>query len=251
MEGVAAVDRALAVAVALADCTEPQTLAAIAKATGLYKSTLLRLLASLARYGMVVRRNDQRYALGPLAFRLGRAYESTFHLGSSLLPLMNALVQAGSESASFHVRHDDSTRLCILRVDSMHSTLDRIRVGDILPLDRGAPGRVLTKFEGGVSGSPRVITSFGERDGSCAAVACPVFGPDGELLGALSLSGPISRFTDTAVRRLAAMVFDAAREATVALGGHFPTPAARSALEGIGRKKSTVPATKTRRNSTS
>ena len=44
----------------------------------------------------------------------------------------------GTESASFHAYHDAQSRVCLLRVDSHHSTLDRIRTGDLLPLD-GAP----------------------------------------------------------------------------------------------------------------
>src|SRR5690606_42944 len=79
--GVAAVDRALHIAATLADHEHALTLAELARATGYYKSTLLRLIASLERNGLVCRRADQRYSLGPLAFRLGKAFEATFHLG--------------------------------------------------------------------------------------------------------------------------------------------------------------------------
>lgn len=225
MEGVAAVDRAMSILAALEQAAAPVTLAELAAATDLYKSTLLRLLVSLERAATVVRRSDQRYVLGPFAFRLGRAYEATHPLRACLLPLMQSLVDAGAESPSFHVAHDAHTRLCLLRIDSNHSTLDRVRAGDLLPLARGAPGKVLRAFAGGAAGAPGaplVHTSFGERDPLCGAVACPVFGPGGELLGALSLSGPLDRFTPPRVRRISRPLLDAAAAATRALGGAWP-----------------------------
>ena len=130
---------ALAIVGAVAQRTEPITLADLSRATGYYKSTLLRLIASLERAALVVRRADGRYALGPYAHHLGRAYEATYRLTETILPLLQALVDKGTESASFHAYHDAQSRVCLLRVDSHHSTLDRIRTGDLLPLDKAPP----------------------------------------------------------------------------------------------------------------
>ncbi|WP_416360183.1 IclR family transcriptional regulator domain-containing protein [Burkholderia gladioli] len=62
--------------------------------------------------------------------------------------------------------------------------------------------------------------SRGERDPETASVSAPVFGPSGELVGALTMSGPKGRFDlppilAEAVRALLA----GAKRATVALGG--------------------------------
>ncbi|GAB1578121.1 IclR family transcriptional regulator [Bordetella petrii] len=224
-DGVAAVERALAIVDAVAQHTDAITLADLSRATGFYKSTLLRLIASLEKAALVVRRNDGRYALGPYAHRLGRAYEATYRLTETVQPLLQQLVDQGTESASFHAYHDARTRMCLLRVDSHHSTLDRIRVGDLLPLDKGAAGRLLTAYlikrqpvaEAGLS-----MISMGERDPNCAAVACPVFGPDGEMCGAISLSGPKERFTPAAVKKMSRLAGAAAAAATQALGGRWP-----------------------------
>jgi hypothetical protein len=100
-------------------------------------------------------------------------------------------------------------------------------------MDRGAAGKVLRETP--VAGSPKdanslVRTSFGERDPSCAAVAAPVFGPDGEVIGALSLSGPTERFTTTAVKSMSRMILVAAERATRAVNGRWPlTKGARRA----------------------
>lgn len=224
-DGVAAVERALTIVTTISQQTEAISLADLARATGFYKSTLLRLIASLEKSALVVRRSDGRYALGPFAHHLGRAYEDTYRLQETILPVLQSLVAAGTESASFHVYHDANTRMCLLRVDSNHPTLDRIRVGDLLPLAKGAAGRLLTAYlvnRQSVGETGLALTSMGERDPSCAAVASPVFGPGGEMCGAISLSGPKERFTPAAVKTMAGQVREAAQHATVGLGGRWP-----------------------------
>jgi DNA-binding IclR family transcriptional regulator len=228
--GVAAVDRAIALLGALEATAKPMTLADLARATRLYKSTILRLLVSLEDSRLVVRRSDQRYALGPFAWRLGSAFDATFDLKATVLPICQWLIDQGTESPSFHVRHDDETRICLCRIDSKHSTLDRVREGDLLPLRRGAPGRVLRVLARGLpldDGTPLVYASYGERDPACAAVATGVFGADGGLVGALSLSGPLERFSAPAVKKMARPLLSAAARATRAFGGTWPTRHAR------------------------
>lgn len=227
--GVAAVDRAFCILAAIAESAEPQALAQIAAATGLYKSTILRLMTSLERSGYAQRLRDGRYALGPGAFRLGAAYERANPLRHHILPIMKELVAAGSESASFHIPNGPDTRLCLFRVDSNHATLDRIRAGDLLPLDRGAAGRILLAFAGAVgeafesARAKGFAMSTGERQPGCAGMAAPVFGPDGSVAGALSLSGPTSRFTDESVAEWQPRLIEAARGATQSIGGQFPS----------------------------
>ncbi|MPM41924.1 Transcriptional repressor IclR [bioreactor metagenome] len=225
--GVAAVDRALLIATSLANASGALTLTELSQRTGMYKSTLLRLLASLEKAGLVVHRNDKRYALGPLAFVFGRSFEQTNGLQDAIYPQLAWLVNQGTESPSFHVRHDDESRLCLMRIDSNHSTLDRIRPGDLLPIGRGAPGKVLTTFGQGLPAGPLaaedlLFTSFGERDPLCGAIAAPVFGPSASLVGAMSVSGPLERFSELAVSRMKSLMLKAAQEATEALGGKWP-----------------------------
>lgn len=226
-DGVAAVDRALHIATTLANSPQALTLTELSTATGMYKSTLLRLLASLERAGLAVHRSDKRYALGPLAFVFGRSFEQTHGLQGAIQPILQWLVEQGTESPSFHVRHDQDHRLCIMRIDSNHSTLDRVRIGDLLPLHRGAAGKVITSLEQAPPRAPTtpeslIFTSFGERDPLCGAIAAPVFGPSASLLGALSVSGPLERFSELAVERMKALVTTAAQRATNSLGGKWP-----------------------------
>lgn len=227
-QGVAAVDRALAILGAISASPEPCTLARLSAGTGLYKSTILRLLGSLEPSGYVVRLGDGRYTLGAAAAGLGRAYDRLNPLRIHVRSVLERLVAEGSESASFHVPHGPGTRLCLIRIDSGHATLDRVREGDVMPLNGGAPGRVLLAFAGEPGDrydrirAECVGHSDGELNPACAAISSPVFAADGALAGAVSLSGPRERFTDEMraawSRRLAA----AAAEITRALGGRFP-----------------------------
>ncbi|MHC8945141.1 IclR family transcriptional regulator [Advenella incenata] len=223
--GVAAVDRAIAILQAMSTQATPMALADLARSTGLYKSTLLRLIASLEKASLVARRADGSYVLGPYAYQLGRAYEATHHLVEVLRPILAELVVQDTESASFHVYDSSSTRLCLLRIDSHHSTLDRIDVGDLLPLDRGAAGKLITRFRStGLAPKLSNVTavSLGERDSNCAAVAVAVFGPGNQIVGAISLSGPKERFTNKAISKMTKQALVAAAQATQLLGGHWP-----------------------------
>jgi len=54
------------------------------------------------------------------------------------------------------------------------------------------------------------------------AIAAPVFGPSASLLGAISVSGPLERFSELAVERMKTLVIAAAQRATQSLGGKWP-----------------------------
>ncbi|WGD50707.1 IclR family transcriptional regulator [Bradyrhizobium sp. CB1650] len=251
--GVAAVDRALTILAAFEDAPEPMALAELARRTGMYKSTLLRLMSSLQEFGYLVQLSDGRYHLGPTPFRLGAVYQRANNLHDRVMPLLRQLVADGTESPSFHVRHDARRRLCVFRVDSRHSTLDRVEAGMLLPLDRGAAGRVILAFDGEKGAAcddireSCIALSFGERDPDCAGLACPVFGPDGKCAGALSLSGPKPRFTRESIKTMSALLLIAAIRLTRALGGPTELLEGAAASAADGRDAGSRPARRARR----
>ncbi len=237
--GAAAVDRALATLACLEAAPEPVTLAELSRLSGFYKSTLLRLLASLQAAGYASQWPDGRYAVGPAAVRLNLAYGRQNPVHALVGPVLAGLVGQGTESASFHVRRDDHTRLCMLRVNSPHPTLDGVKAGDVLPLDRGAAGRVLLAFSPGVRERAEralhqdgFVLSRGERDPSCAGLAAPVFGPTGHIVGALSLSGPKERFAPERVAAMGALLLHAATHVTRLLGGQAQAAPGRLSRPG-------------------
>ncbi len=196
---VEAVERALSIMEAFGERAERLSLADLAAETGLYKSTILRLIASLDRYGYVRRDEDGAFRLGPSLWRLGSLYRRSFDLGEHIRPELRHLVQATGETASFYVRESDE-RVCLYRRNSRHAMRHHLDEGTRLPLDRGAAAHVLRAFTGGADAiSARVrdaghAMSIGERTPDVAAVAVPVYGQDAGFRGALTVSGLASRF---------------------------------------------------------
>jgi DNA-binding IclR family transcriptional regulator len=218
--GVATLDRALSILGAFSTDRPTPGLAEIAAHTRISKSTVLRMLASLQHAGLVVRLADGRYALGAAVERLQRVRAASVSIEAVVMPVLQDLAAATGESASYYVRQGDQ-RLCLLRVDSPRPVRDHLQVGALLPLQRGAAGRVLLAFSGArgtVYAAIRrdgVAVLAGDRTPEIAGVAAPVFDAGGGLAGALSLSMPVQRLLPS----LATPVQQAAERITRLLGG--------------------------------
>jgi DNA-binding IclR family transcriptional regulator len=212
--GVAAVDRALSLLAAFRQGDPALSLAELAERTRLYKSTVLRLLASLEHAGLVMRQPDGAYSLGAEVARLNGVFTATFSLEAQVVPVLRDLVAATHESAAFHVRQGNE-RLCLYRVDSPQLVRDHIKAGDLLPLDRGAGGRVLSAF-GGARGAiyetirrQGFVVLDGDRVRDLTGISVPVFDARQELAGALTLTLPTARMKASfvpAVRRAGAQL---------------------------------------------
>jgi DNA-binding IclR family transcriptional regulator len=235
--GVAAVDRAFAVLAALGD--GELTLAEIARRTGLYKSTILRLIASLERAGFARRRDDGRYAVGAAPLKLAERYQRGFRLADHILPVLRRLAAATGETASFYVR-DGNGRVCLHRVEGDHPVRAVVREGDRLPLGRGAAGKILPAFSGAAGAGHDEVrargyaVSVGEITPDVASIAAPAFDAGGRLAGAVNLSGPAHRLAGNAV--LVEATRAAAADATKRLGGN-----GMSKPEAAPRRRSTDP----------
>src|SRR5678809_992745 len=113
--GVAAVDRALSILDALTD--DKVTLADLSKRTDLYKSTVLRLLKSLERFGYVLRTPDGSYRLGSKVLPLGALYQRHFRTSEIAPPVLEGLGAEPPEGASCYGCEEDKP-LCPHRVET-------------------------------------------------------------------------------------------------------------------------------------
>lgn len=102
---VEAVERALTVLEAFDVDQEAFTLAELAQATGYYKSTLLRLLGSLARFDYVQRSRDGRWSLGSAPLRLARRHPPSRQLTTRVQPLLDRLAAETGETAALLENH--------------------------------------------------------------------------------------------------------------------------------------------------
>ncbi len=206
---VEAVERALTVLGAFHANKPAMTLAEIASATGFYKSTILRLAASLERLGFLIREESGVFRLGPALWRLGSIYRAQFNLGEVIRPELRRLVEATGETASFYIREGQS-RVCLFRQNSPQPARHHLDEGTTLPLTAGASAHVLVAFSAAVPSDRSAVKkakavhergysiSLGERDPQVAAVSVPVFDLGGEFRGALAISGLIGRFKEKA-----------------------------------------------------
>ncbi len=227
---VEAVERALGILDAFVDNEPSLTLAAIARRTGLNPSTILRLSASLMRFGYLRRLADGRYSLGPTPLQLSAIYRNSFDLANYIRPALGRLAAETGETAAFYVRDGDK-RICLFRHQADTSIRHHIEEGARLPMGKGASAHVLSAFEGdeAAPGGTAIrqqgyAVSLGERDPESAAIAAPVFGSNGQLVGALGIAALLSRLLRKDREQLVRFVLAAARGVTTALGGperHF------------------------------
>lgn len=221
-KGVEAVDRALQILMAFDDAAEPLALSSLAERTGLAKSTILRLIVSLERFGFLSRGDDGRYWLGSTLFSLGESYRRGFRADAAVRPLLRRLVQETGESASLFIR-DGERRVCLFRHNSPNPARHHLEEGDVAGLHKGAGGKVLLAYTTADPAFAEVrragfYVSLGERDPDLAAVAAPVFNAGGAVFGALTVSGLVTRFTPKSVAFFKACVVEAAGELSELLG---------------------------------
>jgi len=222
--GVAAVERAASLLEAFTDRDFSLSLGELARRVELDRSTVLRIARSLAKYGMLVRNEDASWRLGPKLMKLGNIYQSTFRASDIIEPLLADISNRTGESAAVYVRDGDA-RVCLFRHDSHQSIRHSTRVGDIRPLDLGAPGRVILAFSGRSGSVYDQIrergyhATFGERDPQVASLSVPVFKDGNVLFGSLALTGPPDRFTEEAIARNLEFLRAAAQKLSIAMGG--------------------------------
>ncbi len=200
------------------------SLAELSRRSGMHKTTVLRLARTLALSRYMVQTDDGHWRLGPAAGWLGARYQSGFDVNNAVEPVLHELVALTAESASFYVREGD-IRACVSRVEGPKSVRHHVRIGERLPLNKGAPGRVILAFSGSVGAPYEAIRergyhiSMGEREPDVASVAAPVFGLNWRLLGSMCISGPSSRLTRPKLEKHAKAVIRAANRLSYALAG--------------------------------
>jgi len=185
--GVIAVTRALSLMESFQVGESALSLAELSRRAGMHKTTALRLARTLALSQYMVQTEDGQWRLGPATGWLGARYQAGFDVNNVVEPTLHQLVKETGESASFYVR-EGAIRACVARVEGPAAVRHHVRIGERLPLDKGAPGRVILAFSG-AGGEPYegirkrgYHTSLGEREPEVSSVAAPVFGLNWRLL---------------------------------------------------------------------
>lgn len=220
---VVAVERALSILGAFEDGARQLSLAELARRTGLYRSTILRLADSLGRFGYIQRGPDGTFSLGPTLLRLGVLYQNGFDLAEHVRPVLRELVELTGESATFYIRQGDK-RICLYRHQSKERIRHYVDEGTEMPLDSGSGSHVLMAYTGGAGALYDEIRSkgywvaMGELDAETGGVSAPVFGNGGVFLGALGVAGLRHHFDEATTARITDLLLDKAARLSHLLG---------------------------------
>ncbi|WP_425831904.1 IclR family transcriptional regulator domain-containing protein [Streptomyces fractus] len=185
-EAVAPLMRGLDVLRHLTEADGTLALAELARATGLARSTVDRICATLAHLGFV-RLDGRDASLAPPLMAVANACLDALRVPGLLGPLADRLAEELDESVSIAVPDGPDIRF-------VHQVLRRralsisFRVGDRLPGDGCAPGLVFRE------NLPVAIDDQLVEPG-LVAVAVPVRGPDGSVVCAVSVVSHTSRHT--------------------------------------------------------
>ena len=200
--------------------------------TGLPTSTVARTLATLVDENLL-QRQDNWYTVG---LRV-TAWSAAASAGSDLIrvatPLLERLRDDTGESCGLYVRQG-AQRVSVLQAESRQSIIYRGAVGQVMPLNAGAAGKVFMAFDpeafpvaldaGLEAFTPRTITdpalleeqlaqarrqgwtfSEEEREFGLNSIAAPVSGPTGAIVAAVAVGGPSFRLTAETAREIAEM----------------------------------------------
>lgn len=207
----------------------------LARACGLPKTTVVRLVATLAGTGMLWERPDGQLTVGAGLLRWARLARAAWELPEAVREIMRSLALECGETVNLYVRQD-LVRVCVAQAEGPQTLRHVVRAGDELPLWAGAASKILL-----VSAPPDVLraalarapdgealrvqveqawrdgyaVSHGERESGASGVAAPVTDPAGTTVAALALGGPTARFTEERVPRFREALSKTARAVSV------------------------------------
>jgi IclR family KDG regulon transcriptional repressor len=192
----------------------PMRLIEIAKASQTSRATAHQKLVTLAHAGWVEQTAAGSYRLTFRAARFGIAALSQASLGERIVPFLQKLVAESGETASLAVIDGAQARI-VQRVESNGILRAELHVGSLLDLEHSASGRILVAFAdpellarlrqlGAPLPAPKILAqvrrehfapSSGKSFKGVRGVAAPVFDAGGVCIAAVSLVGPLPRFS--------------------------------------------------------
>ena len=230
--GTQSIDRAAQLLIAVADSDAPIGVGELAEATDLPKSTVSRLVAALERHALV-QRDSLRGPLrpGPGMMRLARRGVGDRDLTELSADALRRLADASAETINLAVPTPLGVEH-LSQVDSGHFIGSTNWIGRRVPHETTAVGKVFLAF-----GAVRVArahaglvpeleavrvrgyaTAIGELEPGLAAMAAPVRAGAGDVVAALSISGPEARLTRARIAVLAPILLHEAATVSARLG---------------------------------
>lgn len=221
--GIGVLDKA--VGVLWATAAEPCGLAELCERTGLPRATAHRLAVGLEAHGLLHRGADGRWRPGPTLSELAsRSGDPLLEAAAAVLPRLRDLT---GESVQLY-RRDGIQRICVAASEPPSGLRDTVPVGSRLPMTAGSGAKVLAAWADPAT-QRAVLTdaaftertllevrrrgwaqSVAERESGVASVSAPVRNGTGQVIAAVSVSGPVDRIGRRPGARWAANLLAAA-----------------------------------------
>jgi DNA-binding IclR family transcriptional regulator len=250
--GMDSTERIISIVSYLAPGQKKSTLTEICRDLRTSKATTHRILSSLRRMNWVSKEaGGRRYSIGPALAEIGLTVISNLDLRRATLPFLSNLNHTTNETAMLSLRVG-LERVFIEQVEGSYEVRMITQLGKKYPLWLGAQGKAILAylredeiaqvFTNLKKAGTKILASgqslnlknlrkdlaeirrrgfavsFGERVIGAAAVAAPIFGRDNQVVGAISVSGPLHRFTEETVRQYGPAVERAALQISIQLG---------------------------------
>ncbi len=197
-----------AVGVLRVAAAEPCGLAELCERTGLPRATAHRLAVGLEVHGLLHRGSDGKWRPGPaLAELAAGGVDPLLEAAAAVLPRLRDIT---GESVQLY-RRDGTQRICVAAAEPASGLRDTVPVGSRLPMTAGSGAKVLAAWaEPAVQRAllsdarfnERALVdvrrrgwaqSVAERESGVASVSAPVRDAGGQVVAAVSVSGPIER----------------------------------------------------------
>jgi IclR family acetate operon transcriptional repressor len=243
--GTQSIDRAGEMLARLLDSDGPMSLRELAEAADLPKSTASRLLTALERHGLVHQDGERgKLEPGPAILRFAHRGGVERHLVELAETALQALSEACDETVNLSVPTPHGVDH-LAQVDGRHFLGAGQWVGRRVDYHCTANGKIFLAFGAAELPPGRLArlttdtvvsraaleeqlaavrregyaTAIDELENGLSAIAAPVRGPTGDVIAALSISGPTLRLTHARVQQLA----PALREEAAALSQRLET----------------------------
>jgi DNA-binding IclR family transcriptional regulator len=241
MDYVRSVERAIYILKSIGNSDNGLTVSELSKKLNLHTTTIIRLLATIEKEGMVIRNPDTlSYNLGPAIFDMVSATIKQQEISEIAAPYMNDLAKETKETISLFVINGNA-RICIKRVEGLHPVRWHISIGDSAPLGVSSSGKLLLAYANNsliskitkqplflIDGTPvehdalmleleQIRTkgfaiSFCENSADGAGVSAPVRLSNGHVVASLTLLGPVNRVNSEKLGYYTSKVVDAAHK---------------------------------------